>query len=179
MEWRRALFGRGRPKSGGVADVRECIDRACRISHYRGTPLTRKCSPLGPFGRPMPRVLGGSLGGGHFHMGETPLYLETPSPAYSPHPARPLPETAPAHDQPPSLSLSTLETTQGQIDGFFSQLLFKCYLPEVASVGDSLKICPWVASRVGRVVFFLPPAILLLPLLLFRAASSSSLLLQA
>ena len=28
-----------------------------------------------------------------------------------------------------------LETTQGQIDGFFSQLPFKCYLPEVASVG--------------------------------------------
>jgi hypothetical protein len=24
----------------------------------------------------------------------------------------------------------------GQIDGFFSQLLFKCYLPEVASAGD-------------------------------------------
>ena len=31
---------------------------------------------------------------------------------------------------------TTLETTQGQIDGFFSQLLFKCYPPEVASVGD-------------------------------------------
>ena len=31
---------------------------------------------------------------------------------------------------------STLETTQGQIDGFFNQLPFKCYLPEVASVGD-------------------------------------------
>jgi hypothetical protein len=45
---------------------------------------------------------------------------------------------------------STLETTQWQIDGFFGQLLFKCYLPEVASVGDELKICPWVASRVGR-----------------------------
>ena len=34
------------------------------------------------------------------------------------------------------LSVPTLETTQGQIDGFFSQLPFKCYLPEVASVGD-------------------------------------------
>ena len=32
-------------------------------------------------------------------------------------------------------SQATLETTQGQIDGFFSQPLFKCYLPEVASVG--------------------------------------------
>ena len=41
--------------------------------------------------------------------------------------------------RPPPLcqSLSTtLEATQGQIDGFFSQLPFKCYLPEVASVGD-------------------------------------------
>jgi len=31
---------------------------------------------------------------------------------------------------------TTLETTQGQKDGFFSPLLFKCYLPEVASVGN-------------------------------------------
>jgi hypothetical protein len=30
----------------------------------------------------------------------------------------------------------TLETTQGQMDGFSSQLPFKYYLPEVASVGD-------------------------------------------
>ena len=30
----------------------------------------------------------------------------------------------------------TLETTQGRIDGLFGQLPFKCYLPEVASVGD-------------------------------------------
>ena len=31
---------------------------------------------------------------------------------------------------------TTLETAQGQIDGLISQLRFKCYLPEVASVGD-------------------------------------------
>ena len=31
---------------------------------------------------------------------------------------------------------TTLETTQGQIDGNFSQLQFKRYLPEVASVED-------------------------------------------
>ena len=31
---------------------------------------------------------------------------------------------------------TTLETTQGQIDGFFSHLPFICHLPEVASVGD-------------------------------------------
>ena len=45
--------------------------------------------------------------------------------------------------------VSILEASQGQIDGFFSQLPFKYNLPEVASVGDFLKICPWVASRVG------------------------------
>ena len=33
-------------------------------------------------------------------------------------------------------SCSTLETTQRQVDGSVSQLLFKCYLTEVASVGD-------------------------------------------
>ena len=31
---------------------------------------------------------------------------------------------------------TTLEATQGQMDGFFSQLSFKCYLLEVATVGD-------------------------------------------
>jgi hypothetical protein len=33
-------------------------------------------------------------------------------------------------------SPTTLETTQGQTDGFFSQIPFRRYLPEVASVGD-------------------------------------------
>jgi hypothetical protein len=33
-------------------------------------------------------------------------------------------------------SVPTPETTSGQIDGFFSQLPYKCHLPEVASVGD-------------------------------------------
>ena len=32
--------------------------------------------------------------------------------------------------------VATLETTQGQIEGFFSQVPFRCYLPESASVGD-------------------------------------------
>ena len=45
---------------------------------------------------------------------------------------------------------STLEATQGQIDGFFSQLPYKkCYLEEVAFAGDWIKICPWAASRVA------------------------------
>ena len=35
------------------------------------------------------------------------------------------------------------------IDGFCGELPFKCFLPEVASVGDWLKICPWVAYRTG------------------------------
>ena len=30
----------------------------------------------------------------------------------------------------------TLEATQGQIDGFFSQLPYKCHQNRVASVGD-------------------------------------------
>ena len=42
---------------------------------------------------------------------------------------------------------STLETTQGLTDGFFGQPHFKRYLPEVASVGENLEICPCVAYR--------------------------------
>ena len=44
---------------------------------------------------------------------------------------------------------ATLETTKGQIDGRFSQPAFKYYLPEVASVGNSLNICTWVALQSG------------------------------
>jgi len=39
---------------------------------YRGTSQMRKCTPLGPYRRPMPRVPGGSQGGGRFLMGEVP-----------------------------------------------------------------------------------------------------------
>jgi hypothetical protein len=31
---------------------------------------------------------------------------------------------------------ATLEATQGQIDGFFSELIYKCHQNRVASVGD-------------------------------------------
>ena len=48
----------------------------------------------------------------------------------------------------------TLETTHGQIDGFFGQLPFKCHPPEVTFVADGLKVCPWVASRVAPSVCF-------------------------
>ena len=41
---------------------------------------------------------------------------------------------------------STLETTQGQIDGFFSQLPHTDHLEEVASVGYWIKICPQLDS---------------------------------
>ena len=37
---------------------------------------------------------------------------------------------------PDASALTTPETTQGQMHGFFSQLPFTCYLPEVASAGD-------------------------------------------
>ena len=42
-------------------------------SPYRGTSLMRKCTSLGPYLRPTPRVLGGFLGGGCFVMGEVAL----------------------------------------------------------------------------------------------------------
>ena len=40
---------------------------------YRRTWLIRNRHPLGPCSRTMPRVLGGSLGGGQFLMSEVPL----------------------------------------------------------------------------------------------------------
>ena len=36
---------------------------------------------------------------------------------------------------------TSLETPQGQIDGFLGQLPFKCFLPEEAFMGNRLKIC--------------------------------------
>ena len=41
---------------------------------YRGTSLMRKRTPLGPYRRPMPRVVGASQGNGCFPMVEVPLY---------------------------------------------------------------------------------------------------------
>ena len=43
-------------------------------SDYRGTSLARKRTPVGPYRRPMSRVLVGSKGGGRFLMGEVTLY---------------------------------------------------------------------------------------------------------
>ena len=52
---------------------------------YRGTSLLRKPTSLEPYRRHMPRVLGGSQGGGRFIMGEVTLNLKpgTYSPACS------------------------------------------------------------------------------------------------
>jgi len=53
-----------------VGAERRVVSRA-----YRGTSLSRKRTPLGPYRRPMPRVLGGFWGGECFLMGEVPLLL--------------------------------------------------------------------------------------------------------
>ena len=54
------------------------------------------------------------------------------------------------------VSPSALEITQGQTDGFFSQLPYTCYVEAVACVGDGPKICPWVASKVDMTVAGMP-----------------------
>ena len=45
-----------------------------RHSQYRGTAPIRNQPPLGPYRRPMPRVLEGSQGGGRLLMSKVPLY---------------------------------------------------------------------------------------------------------
>ena len=44
-----------------------------RGSAHRVTSLIRNHLPLGPYHRPMPRVLGWSKGGGRFLMSDVPL----------------------------------------------------------------------------------------------------------
>ena len=56
-----------------MSEVPLYMSRA-EVSPYRGTSLTGKRTPPGPYRRPMPRVLRGSWGGGRFLMGEVPLY---------------------------------------------------------------------------------------------------------
>ena len=41
--------------------------------HYRGTPLFRNRTPLGPYYRPMSRLSWRSQGGGQFPMSEVPI----------------------------------------------------------------------------------------------------------
>ena len=47
--------------------------RGMGLKVYRGTSVIRKRTPVGPYSRTMPRVLGGSQGGLRFLMGEVPL----------------------------------------------------------------------------------------------------------
>ena len=60
----------------GDADRHGRGHHACQggYSQWRDTTLIRTVPPLGTYRRPMPRVLGGSKGGGRFLMGEVPLY---------------------------------------------------------------------------------------------------------
>ena len=45
--------------------------------HREGVTHSKQCTPLGPYRRPMPRVLGGSLRGKRFIMDEVLLYRNT------------------------------------------------------------------------------------------------------
>ena len=54
------------------------------VGACRATSLTKKRTRLGPYRRPMPRVLGVSKGGGRFLMGEVPLYICPTVGAYEP-----------------------------------------------------------------------------------------------
>ena len=49
------------------------LESPLRVCPYRGTSLTTKRTPLGPYRGPMPRFLGGSQEGGRFLMGEVPF----------------------------------------------------------------------------------------------------------
>jgi len=62
------------PPPGGGAFIDEQPAFMVGEPLYRGTLLIRKRTPLGPYRRPMPRVLGWSLGGGRFLIREVPLY---------------------------------------------------------------------------------------------------------
>ena len=48
-------------------------ERTQALKGYRGTSLIRNRTSPGPYRSPIRRVLGGSLGGGCFLMGEIPL----------------------------------------------------------------------------------------------------------
>ena len=53
----------------------EPLRRLANIQEYRGTSLIRNAPLLGPYRRPLLRVLGGFLGGGRFLMSEVPLWV--------------------------------------------------------------------------------------------------------
>ena len=62
-----------RPALAPGGDHHDAVERRDAILLYRGTSLTRKRTPLRPYRTPMPRVLGGSKGGGRSLVGEVPL----------------------------------------------------------------------------------------------------------
>ena len=71
--------GRERERQRERAKQRERERERCAPIHRAGgarfsTSLMRKHHPVGPYSRTMPRVLGGSQGGGRFLMVEVPLY---------------------------------------------------------------------------------------------------------
>ena len=63
--------------SKDVVSIRKTIDlnhiRLWNRKELRGTSITRKSAPLGPYSRNMPRVLWRPSGGGLFLMSEVPL----------------------------------------------------------------------------------------------------------
>ena len=61
------------PSSIGACSKSAIDTRHLVCTGFRGTSLTRKRTHLGPYRRPMPRVLVGSQDGGRFLMGEVPL----------------------------------------------------------------------------------------------------------
>ena len=62
--------------ASGVESLAFGVDpdsRGQKVGSYRGSSLIRNNLLLGPYRRPMPRVLGGSYGGRIFLMSEVPL----------------------------------------------------------------------------------------------------------
>ena len=67
------------------------------------------------------------------------MALDGESPNLGPRPHAPAPPPALGSQVVSSFLFpaeSALDATQGKMDGFFSQLPYKCHLAEVASVGD-------------------------------------------
>ena len=52
------------------------MPRGVEAGPHRGTSLIRKRTPLGPYRRPIPRLLWGSQDGVRFLMSEVPLRTE-------------------------------------------------------------------------------------------------------
>ena len=107
-----------------------CVDRC--------TSLIRNSTPLGPYSRTMPQAIWSSFGGGGA------VSYERGAPVFPPlHSAPAFPRSS-FHGSGYNFMvqdifswfMTTLEPTQGQMDGFFSQLSCKRHLEEVAFVGD-------------------------------------------